>query len=97
MQTVRRYVFFSAIGLLAALAFAPQDILFQSSSASDGGSAFTQTAMLHLFAAILIFMVFRQAVVGIPNMFREKIQRLKRTLMLVILVSLTASMFMIGL
>ncbi len=100
MQTVRRYVFFSVIGLVAALVYfspsASELSEFFSGLIAGESELTVKTVLFYLLAAVVIFALVKQAVVGIPNMFRERIQRIRRAITLALMVSLVATLFLIG-
>ncbi len=100
MQTVQRYVFLSVIGLVAALVYfspsANEVSEFFSGLIASESELTLKTVLFHLLAVIVIFTLVRQAVVGIPNMFRERLQRIRRTITLVLMVSLVATLFLLG-
>ncbi len=99
MQTVRRYVFLTAIGLVAALVFLPSASFLPgnlSSYVGEGEGQISKSVLLHLFAALVIFTLVKQAASGIPNIFRARLQRLRRNITLLLVISLLGSVFLIA-
>ncbi len=89
MQTVRRYAYLVAIGLVAALVFSTSagNILSQTFKTVSQGGEFSAPGLylLYLIAALIIAVLFKHALSGVPKMFRERVRWLRRRLTLALL------------
>ncbi|MBZ0215917.1 MAG: hypothetical protein K8F25_05150 [Fimbriimonadaceae bacterium] len=104
MQTIRKYAYLVVTGLVAALVLINTltRILSQTADSvlSNAGSIageHTQFGyfLLNFIIVLIAIAVMKHALAGIPNIFRERFQNLKRRFMFLLVLGLVASMFVI--